>query len=153
MSQKYAFVDRDGTLIFEPQDTFYVDSIDKLEISPGMIDSLLKLQTEGFKLIMVTNQDHLGTDKNPHHVFETVQDELTNRLESAGVIFDQILICPHGPDDNCTCRKPKIGLVEHLTDIDKQSSIMIGDRETDMQFARNLGIQGIKVKVNKGIKL
>ncbi|HEX5797102.1 MAG TPA: histidinol-phosphatase [Candidatus Saccharimonadales bacterium] len=148
---KYAFVDRDGTLIFEPQDTLYVDSVERLRIAPGMVKYLQKLNAEGYKLVMVTNQDHLGTSKNPHHVFNTVQSELTRRLENKGVFFDQILICPHGPDDGCACRKPKTGLVSHLKDITKTTSLMIGDRETDMQFAANLGIKGIKVETNQGI--
>lgn len=153
MKQKYAFVDRDGTLIHEPQDTFYVNSLDQLKISPGMAEYLKRLSDDGYKLVMVTNQDYLGKTANPLPVFEEVQEELSRRLEAQGVVFDQVLVCPHGADEGCVCRKPKTGLTAHLKDIDKDNSVMIGDRETDMQFAQNLGIKSIRVKVNQGIKL
>jgi imidazoleglycerol-phosphate dehydratase/histidinol-phosphatase len=152
MKQKYAFIDRDGTLLFEPQDTFYI-SMDKYKLLPGVADSLSGLSADGFKLVMVTNQDHLGTDKNPQDVFDAVQDKLVKRLKTEKVVFDQVLVCPHGPDDSCICRKPKTGLVDHIDDIDKTSSVVIGDRESDVGFAKNLGIKAIKLEVNQGIKL
>lgn len=149
--KKYAFIDRDGTLIYEPQDTYYV-SPDKFRILPGVIEVLLKLSEADFKLVMVTNQDNLGSDKNPREAFNIVQYKLADILNQSGVTFDEILICPHGPEDDCACRKPKLGLVQHIKDLDKSLSIVIGDRQTDMEFARNLGIKGIKLEVNKGMK-
>lgn len=152
MKQKYAFIDRDGTLIYEPQDTFYIDSVENLRVLPGMAEYLRRLSQEGYKLVMITNQDHLGKASNPLHIFEKVQDELTKQLEAQGVVFDQVLVCPHGPTEGCACRKPKTGLVRHIKDIDKTNSIVVGDRHTDMQFAKNLGVEGIEIKVNEGIK-
>lgn len=151
-SKKYAFIDRDGTLIYEPQDTFYVDSVERLQVNPGMVEYLKKLQDEGFVLAMVTNQDYLGQASNPLDVFEEVQAELARRLSENGVEFEQVLVCPHGADEGCSCRKPKTGLADGLKDIDRANSLMIGDRETDMEFARNLGIKGVKLKVNQGIR-
>lgn len=151
MSQKYAFLDRDGTLIFEPQDTFRVDSVERLKVLDGVIDGLTKLRERGFKLVMVTNQNGVGTQSFPTEDFERPQARLLEIFKENFVYFDQIFVCPHLPEDNCDCRKPKTGLVDEFfaeTDIDLTQSFVCGDRETDREFAEKLGIKYIPMECN-----
>lgn len=151
MSQKYAFIDRDGTLIFEPQDTFQVEGLEQLKILIGVIPELKDLINRGYKLVMVTNQDGLGTSRNTQDNFDLIQNSLLKTFVENEIIFDKVFICPHFLKDNCKCRKPKTGLVDEFfktTDIDLKNSIMIGDRDTDRQFAKNLGIEYVPMEVN-----
>ncbi|NIA02570.1 MAG: histidinol-phosphatase, partial [Nitrospirae bacterium] len=151
MLKKYAFLDRDGTLIFEPQDTFQVDSIEKLKILDGAIEGLKNLQKRGFKLVMVTNQNGVGTPSFPIEDFEKPQARLLEIFKENGIEFEQIFVCPHLPEDGCDCRKPKTGLVEKFfaeTDIDLTQSFVCGDRETDRKFAEKLGIKYVPMERN-----
>lgn len=150
-SIKYAFIDRDGTLIFEPQDTFQIDSIEKLKILDGVIPSLNKLSKKGYELIMVSNQDGLGTSAFPLANFEVPQNKMLEIFEKNGITFTKIYICPHMPSESCMCRKPKIGLVKKflkVNQIDKNNSFVCGDRETDRRFAKNIGIKYVSMKTN-----
>jgi len=142
---KYAFLDRDGTLLFEPETDYTVVSS---EFLPGVRQALLKLQQNGYTLVVVTNQDGLGTPMNPQDNFERVQLEFLKNCEQAGISFSDILLCPHKPEAACECRKPQTMLVDGL-DIDKDS-IVVGDRQSDIGLAENLGIKAIKVETNKG---
>ena len=144
---KYLFIDRDGTIIIEPEDK-QIDHIDKLDFLPGVFDALITLQQAGFKLVMVSNQDGLGTSSFPEDNFNAPHELMLRVLKSQGIIFEDILICPHFDNDHCDCRKPKVGLLmPYLRDqcINRDHSYVIGDRLTDLQLADNLGIKGIQI--------
>lgn len=145
--KKYIFIDRDGTLVYEPHD-YQVDALDKIRLLPEVIPALLKLQQAGYSLVMVSNQDGLGTSSFPLPTFTQSHEFILNLLESQGIYFEQVLICPHKPEDNCDCRKPKLGMVQaYLSDPnwDKEASFFLGDRDTDMTMAQNMGIKGFKI--------
>ena len=144
------FVDRDGTLIEEPHD-LQVDALHKVRFMPGVFSALTQLARRGYKLVMVTNQDGLGTGSFPQHVFDEAHEFVLNAFGSQGIQFDAIFICPHFKTDGCECRKPSTQLVQQYVrenGLDLAASAMIGDRDTDLEFARNLGIRGLKVQVN-----
>ena len=137
------FVDRDGTIIHEPED-FQVDRLDKVAFVDGVIPALLAIQDAGFDLVMVTNQDGLGTDSFPQPDFDAAHDLVMQVLTSQGIRFREIIIDPHheGPDAPWT-RKPGIGRVVHLLKdrgVDWSRSIMVGDRLSDKEFGDNLEI-------------
>jgi imidazoleglycerol-phosphate dehydratase / histidinol-phosphatase len=145
--RKLLFIDRDGTLIEEPTDK-QIDSIEKLKFLPGVIPALLQLKNAGYSFVMISNQDGLGTQSLPYENFTPPHELMLRIFESQGINFEAICICPHLPDAGCDCRKPKVGLVlDYLVKqtICREISFVIGDRETDMQFADNIGIKGIKI--------
>lgn len=144
---KVVFLDRDGTLIVEPPDE-QIDSLEKLELIPGVIEGLRSLINRGYRLVMVTNQDRLGSSAFPVEAFEKPQQKLLKIFEGEGIRFSEIFICPHAVEDSCECRKPKLGLVnEYLkrTAIDYATSFVIGDRETDVRFGKNIGCKTIRL--------
>lgn len=148
--KKILFIDRDGTLIEEPEDK-QIDKLDKLKLMPYVIPALLALKRRGYIFVMVTNQDGLGTESFPQTEFDAPHNYLIELLRDQGITFEAIRICPHFSKDACDCRKPKIGLVlDYLRDqtLDRESSYVIGDRMTDMEFAEQLGIQGLQFGEN-----
>ncbi len=144
---KVLFVDRDGTLVEEPPDE-QVDSLEKIRFLPGVFAALNELQAAGFRLAMVTNQDGLGTESFPTQDFELPQRFILDAFASQGIVFDAIFVCPHKKIDGCDCRKPSTRLVDTWVreqQVDLAKSAMIGDRQTDLDFAANLGVKGLKV--------
>ena len=149
---KVAFIDRDGTLIEEPADQ-QIDSLNKVRFIPGVFGALAKLRDAGYRFVMVTNQDGLGTHRFPQGQFEEPQQFVLDTFASQGIRFEAIFICPHLPEAGCACRKSKTALVEdwvRAQQVDLATSIMIGDRLTDLEFARNLGIRGLQVSAEQG---
>ena len=145
--ERILFVDRDGTILEEPED-YQVDQFTKMRFVEGVLPALKRLREAGWKLVMVSNQDGLGTDSFPTETFTGPHELMMQILVSQGAPFDEVLICPHMPSDNCDCRKPKTGLVEkYLVPglLDTAHSYVIGDRETDLTLARNMGLQGLRV--------
>ena len=148
---KVAFMDRDGTLINEPTDTRQMDSLERLQILSGVVDGLRRIQADGYELVMVSNQDGLGTPSFPAKDYELVQNTFLKTLENESVRFSEAFVCPHFAADNCACRKPKTGLVKKFlkdTPIDYDKSFMVGDRESDAAFAKGLGIRFYKMQTN-----
>jgi len=150
MSSPVLFIDRDGTLVEEPPD-HQVDSLSKIRFMPGVFAALAELKRRRFRLVMISNQDGLGTPSFPRAAFEQSHNFIRTAFASQGITFEQEFICPHFPADGCECRKPKTGLVRDFMrdgDIDLANSAVIGDRETDLELARNLGIRGLRVLQN-----
>ena len=153
MAERVLFIDRDGTLIEEPDD-FQVDSLEKVRLVPGVIPALLQLSAHGYRFVMVSNQDGLGTESFPEEQFRVSQDHVLALFDSQGLRFDPILICPHLPDDGCECRKPRAGLLTRFlaeTDVDLENSAVIGDRETDLELAEKIGVRGFMLDADGGV--
>ena len=151
MATKILFVDRDGTLIEEPED-FQIDAYHKLRFVQGVIPAMLKLRDAGFEFVIVSNQDGLGTDGYPRASFDGPNDLMLQVFESQGIAFREVLVDCSWPADNAPTRKPALGLVQHyLRDrgIDLDRSAMVGDRETDIRFADNLGIRGFQLRTEQ----
>jgi imidazoleglycerol-phosphate dehydratase / histidinol-phosphatase len=143
--KRVLFIDRDGTLIFEPEDE-QVDSLEKLEFIPGVFRNLFTIRKNlDFELVIVSNQDGLGTDSYPEATFWPVQHKMLRAFENEGIIFDNILIDRSFPEENAPTRKPGTGLLQEYMkgDYDLAGSYVIGDRLTDIELARNLGAKGI----------
>ena len=146
--KKILFIDRDGTIIQEPEDE-QIDSFEKLKFVPHAISSLAFLrQHTDYEFVMVSNQDGLGTDSFPENTFWPVHNFILDTLKGEGVEFDEILIDPHFPEDNAPTRKPNTGLVRKYMDnpeYDIANSYVIGDRETDRKFAENIGCKFLQI--------
>ncbi|MBF6023488.1 bifunctional histidinol-phosphatase/imidazoleglycerol-phosphate dehydratase HisB [Lysobacter niastensis] len=142
------FVDRDGTLIEEPED-FQIDRYEKLRFVEGVIPAMLRLRDAGYEFVIVSNQDGLGSEAYPQQSFDGPHGLMMQVFASQGIAFREVLIDRSRPADNVPTRKPGIGLVlPYLQDrgIDWSRSAMVGDRETDIAFARNLGIRGFRLR-------
>ena len=147
--QKILFIDRDGTLIGEPDSDYQVDSLEKLEFVPGVITYLRKIVEEtDYKLVMVTNQDGLGTDSFPEDTFWPAQNKMVETLKGEGIDWEEIVIDKTFEHENKPTRKPGTALLTHYLDgdYDLANSYVIGDRVTDIILAKNLGAKGINYK-------
>ena len=147
MKKKVLFIDRDGTIIIEPPTDFQVDSLEKLEFLPGAISALKKIKEElDFELVMVTNQDGLGTDSYPEDTFWPAQNKMLKTWGGEGITWADIQIDKTFEHENAPTRKPRTGLLTAYFDKDKydlENSFVIGDRKTDVQLAKNLGSKSI----------
>jgi imidazoleglycerol-phosphate dehydratase/histidinol-phosphatase len=147
MSSKVLFIDRDGTLIEEPHDN-QVDALHKIRLVKDVIPALLDLAAAGYRFVMVSNQDGLGTSSFPEEDFQICQDHVVALFESQGIRFDEVFVCPHFEADHCECRKPRTGLLTKYlaaNNIDVARSAVIGDRDTDVKLGERLGLRSFKV--------
>jgi imidazoleglycerol-phosphate dehydratase/histidinol-phosphatase len=146
MTRKVLFIDRDGTLIREPEGDFQVDSLEKLEFMPGVFRNLYRIRhLTPYELVMVSNQDGLGTASFPEKDFLPVQEKLLGAFRNEGVEFDAIHIDPSLPEEDSPNRKPRTGMLTQYMngEVDLEHSFVIGDRLTDIELARNLGCRAI----------
>ena len=151
MTKKVLFIDRDGTLIREPED-FQIDSFEKLEFLPNVFSSLSRIAMElNYELVMVSNQDGLGTDSFPENTFWPVQNFILNALKNEGVNFADVLIDPSFEHENKPTRKPGTGMLQKYIygNYNLKNSFVIGDRQTDIKLAENLGTQSIFIGEEK----
>ncbi len=146
MSQKVLFIDRDGTLVIEPPEDYQLDALEKLEFYPKVFQYLSKIvQEQAYQLVMVTNQDGLGTEAFPEETFWPAHNMMMKAFENEGITFEEVIIDRTFPHENAITRKPRTGLLTHYLegDYDLSNSFVIGDRLTDMELAKNLGAKGI----------
>ena len=152
--KKVLFIDRDGTLVFEPDDN-QLDKLEKIEFYPRALYYMAKIAAElDFELVMVTNQDGLGTNSFPESDFLPVQDFILRVLQNEGIEFNEIFIDRTFPKENAETRKPKTGLLKKFFDndiYDLKNSFVIGDRLTDMELAKNLGAKGIFINSHEDL--
>lgn len=147
--KKVLFIDRDGVLLEEPPTDFQVDSFEKLSFVPGVFSGLGRIAKQlDFELVMVTNQDGLGTESYPVEDFQGPHDMMIKTLEGEGIVFTEQCIDKTFPEDNAPTRKPRTGLLTKYIggEYDLKNSFVIGDRLTDMELAKNLGAKGIYMK-------
>ncbi|WP_019038670.1 bifunctional histidinol-phosphatase/imidazoleglycerol-phosphate dehydratase HisB [Psychroflexus tropicus] len=151
--KKVLFIDRDGTLIKEPADE-QIDAFEKLEFYPGAFTYMAKIASElDYELVMITNQDGLGTKVYPENTFWPVQNFIIKAFQNEGVHFDEVFIDKTFPEDNAPTRKPKTGLLTKYFEekYDLANSFVIGDRMTDVELAKNLGGRGIFIDNNTNL--
>ncbi|WP_290792037.1 bifunctional histidinol-phosphatase/imidazoleglycerol-phosphate dehydratase HisB [Flavihumibacter sp. UBA7668] len=147
MAKRVLFIDRDGTLINEAPPTYQLDSFDKLTFYPKMFEFMGRIARElDYELVMITNQDGLGTATFPEDTFWPLHNLVMKSLEGEGICFKEVLIDRSYPHENLPTRKPGIGMVTHYMnnpDYDLANSFVIGDRITDVQLAKNMGCKAI----------
>ncbi len=153
MTKKVLFIDRDGTIIKEPED-WQIDSFEKLEFLPKAISSLAKIAKElDYEFVMVTNQDGLGTDSFPENTFHPVQNFIIQTLKNEGVNFIDVYVDSSFEHENKPTRKPKLGMLGKYVygDYDLENSYVIGDRKTDVELAENLGAKSIFIQEENSV--
>lgn len=149
--KKVLFIDRDGTLVIEPPIDYQLDSLEKLEFYPEVFQWLSKIVRElDYEIVMVTNQDGLGTDSFPEETFWPAHHKIIKAFKNEGIEFDEVLIDKSFPEDNAPTRKPRTGLLNKYIygNYNMQESYVIGDRETDIELAENLKANGIYIGEN-----
>lgn len=144
--KKVLFIDRDGTLVIEPPIDYQLDCLEKLTYYPGVFQWLSRIAHEmDYELVMVTNQDGLGTDSFPEDTFWPAQNKIIEAFKNEGVVFSEILIDKSFPQDNAPTRKPRTGLLNKYIhgNYDLENSYVLGDRASDIELAKNLGSKGV----------
>lgn len=151
--KKVLFIDRDGTIVLEPEG-YQLDSLEKLEFYPKAFQYLAKIANElDYELVMVTNQDGLGTNSFPEDTFWPTQNFILRAFENEGVLFDDIFVDRSFPEDNAPTRKPRTGMLTKYIDnpaYDLANSFVLGDRLTDIELAKNLGAKAIFMNTADG---
>ena len=143
------FLDRDGVINKERED--YVKTVEELEIFPEVAESVINLKSVGFLVIVITNQSAVNRKLTTHENIDKIHSAIQKHLEEKGTLIDRFYYCPHRPDENCGCRKPKPGLIIQAANelnIDLKSSWMIGDNDSDIEAATSIGCKAIKVDKN-----
>ena len=143
---KTVFVDRDGVINQERSD--YVKSISELEIYPNVAKNIKLLKDAGFLVIVITNQSAVNRGIVTHEMINQIHNSIQDHLKKYGTFLDGFYYCPHTPDENCNCRKPKPGLLQQAIlelNIDLNSSWMIGDSDSDIEAADSVGCKAIKI--------
>ncbi|OUL59978.1 bifunctional histidinol-phosphatase/imidazoleglycerol-phosphate dehydratase HisB [Flavobacterium sp. AJR] len=152
--KKVLFIDRDGTMVLEPAD-YQLDSFDKLEFYPKAFQYLAKIANElDYELVMVTNQDGLGTDSHPEDSFWPIHNFIMKAFENEGVTFKAVFIDKTFPHENAITRKPRTGMLTQYLDnpeYDLVNSFVLGDRLTDVELAKNLGSKAIFINTDEGL--
>ena len=152
--KKVLFIDRDGTIVLEPEN-YQLDALEKVEFYPKAFQYLAKIANElDYELVMVTNQDGLGTDSFPEETFWPTQNFILKAFENEGIKFDAVFIDRSFPEDNAPTRKPRTGMLTKYIDnpeYDLENSFVLGDRLTDVELAKNLGAKAIFINNNDGI--
>ncbi|URC11470.1 bifunctional histidinol-phosphatase/imidazoleglycerol-phosphate dehydratase HisB [Flavobacterium sp. B183] len=152
--KKVLFIDRDGTIVLEPEN-YQLDALEKVEFYPKAFQYLAKITNElDYELVMVTNQDGLGTDSFPEETFWPTQNFILKAFENEGIKFDAVFIDRSFPEDNAPTRKPRTGMLTQYIDnpeYDLENSFVLGDRLTDVELAKNLGAKAIFINDNDGI--
>ncbi|MSP85769.1 MAG: bifunctional histidinol-phosphatase/imidazoleglycerol-phosphate dehydratase HisB [Flavobacteriaceae bacterium] len=154
MAKKILFIDRDGTIVLEPTD-YQLDSLEKLEFYPNVFQYLGKIAKEmDFELVLVTNQDGLGTNSFPENDFWPTQNFIIKAFANEGIVFDEIFIDSSLPEENSPNRKPRTGMLTKYinnSEYDLENSIVIGDRITDVELAKNLGCKALFINKNEDL--
>jgi len=146
---KTVFLDRDGVINQERSD--YVKSISELEIYPNVAKNIKLLKDAGFLVIVITNQSAVNRGIITHEIVSQIHDSIQDHLKKYGTFLDGFYYCPHTPNENCNCRKPKPGLLQQAIlelNIDLNSSWMIGDSDSDIEAADSIGCKAIKINDN-----
>jgi imidazoleglycerol-phosphate dehydratase / histidinol-phosphatase len=149
--KKVLFIDRDGTLVIEPPVDYQLDSLEKLEFFPGVFQYLSRIVQElDYELVMVTNQDGLGTASFPEETFWPAHNKMLRAFENEGITFSEVLIDRSFPEDKADTRKPGTGMLHRYIygAYDLKNSFVIGDRDSDVALAKNLGCKAIKIATN-----
>lgn len=152
--KKVLFIDRDGTLVIEPPVDYQLDSLEKLTFYPEVFQYLAKIVQElDYELVMVTNQDGLGTSSFPEETFWPAQNKIIEAFKNEGITFSEVLIDKSFPEDNAPTRKPRTGMLQYYIrgDYDLENSYVIGDRLTDVELAKNLGAKSIFIGDEQGV--
>lgn len=149
--QKAVFLDRDGVVNVEKDYTY---KIEEFEFVDSLFPSLMYLQDLGYKLFIITNQSGIARGYYTEQDYKILTNWMLDQLESKGIYISQAEYCPHGPEDNCTCRKPKTGMIDNILkkhDIDLENSWLIGDKKSDIECAKNAKIKNT-IQVKSGHK-
>ena len=153
MPSKAAFLDRDGTIIEEKD---FIKTADQIEFVPGSIEAIKLLRNLGYKIVVVSNQSGIGRGILTEKMVTDVNASFLRRLEDEGAAADALYFCPHHPDDDCDCRKPKTGMIKRAVrelELDLKDAVVIGDKLADIQLGKNIGATTVLMLTGYGRKV